>query len=63
MASRFGLGEALVIISGPARLKRDLPNARLEVIDRCGHYPALERPSGFARLTLEFLAETPTRSR
>jgi pimeloyl-ACP methyl ester carboxylesterase len=38
------------------RLARDLPHARLAVIERCGHYPPLERPEEFCRLTLEFLA-------
>jgi 2-hydroxy-6-oxonona-2,4-dienedioate hydrolase len=39
-------------------LLMDLPHARLAVIERCGHYPPLERPQEFSRLTLEFLAAT-----
>ena len=36
---------------------RDLvPGARLEVIDRCGHLPPLERPEEFARTVGGFLA-------
>ncbi len=39
------------------RLECDLPDARLAIIDDCGHYPALEQPEEFTRLTLEFLAQ------
>jgi pimeloyl-ACP methyl ester carboxylesterase len=34
-----------------------LPNARLEIFDRCGHMPMLERPVRFNRLLDQFLAE------
>ena len=35
---------------------RDLiPGARLEVLDRCGHLPAIETPERFAEAVLRFL--------
>jgi 3-oxoadipate enol-lactonase len=34
---------------------REIPGARLEVIERAGHLPGLERPDDFDRLLLEFL--------
>jgi pimeloyl-ACP methyl ester carboxylesterase len=37
------------------RLVRGLPNARLEVLPRCGHVPPTERPVAFARRVLAFL--------
>ena len=35
-----------------------LPNARLEIIDDCGHVPQLEQPQSFNALVLEFLKES-----
>ncbi|HEX2757983.1 MAG TPA: alpha/beta fold hydrolase [Thermoanaerobaculia bacterium] len=37
------------------RLVRGLPNARLEVLPRCGHVPPTERPVAFARRVIAFL--------
>jgi pimeloyl-ACP methyl ester carboxylesterase len=42
--------------------RRLLPNARLTVLERCGHLPPIEHPDAFARLVLEFLA-APAASR
>ena len=36
---------------------RKVPRARLEVIERCGHLPPLERPQRFAELALAFLRD------
>jgi pimeloyl-ACP methyl ester carboxylesterase len=38
-------------------LRRRLPHARLAVLPRCGHFPMLERPAEFHRLTTEFLGD------
>lgn len=35
---------------------RELPNARLHIFERCGHFPQLEHPEEFNALALEFLA-------
>jgi 2-hydroxymuconate-semialdehyde hydrolase len=34
-----------------------MPNARLAVIDRCGHIPMFEQPEIFNRLVLDFLKD------
>jgi pimeloyl-ACP methyl ester carboxylesterase len=39
------------------RLSRELPNARLEVIETCSHVPQEEEPAATAALMLRFLAE------
>lgn len=36
---------------------RSMPNARLEVIDQCGHIPMFEQPEIFNRLVLDFLKD------
>ena len=35
--------------------RQALKNSRLETLDRCGHYPHLEKPDEFSRLVNEFL--------
>jgi pimeloyl-ACP methyl ester carboxylesterase len=40
----WGRGDAVVPLSVGERLARDLPRARLVVLERCGHLPAEERP-------------------
>lgn len=37
------------------RLARELPNARLEILPRCGHVPPTERPVAFSRRVTAFL--------
>ena len=38
------------------RYRERIPGARLHVIERCGHLPAIERPAEFAEAVLGFLA-------
>lgn len=38
-------------------IRRFLPQARLEIIERCGHLPYMERPEIFNRTLASFLAE------
>jgi 4,5:9,10-diseco-3-hydroxy-5,9,17-trioxoandrosta-1(10),2-diene-4-oate hydrolase len=38
-----------------ALYQQAIPRSRLEVIDRCGHYPQLEKPEEFTRLVRDFL--------
>ncbi|MFN2612096.1 MAG: alpha/beta fold hydrolase [Solirubrobacterales bacterium] len=49
-----------VVPSPAAPLYRQLigDNARMEIFDRCGHLPMLERPVRFNRLVDEFLSES-----
>jgi pimeloyl-ACP methyl ester carboxylesterase len=44
------------------RLVAELPNATLQVIERCGHVPQEEQPAETNRLIHEFLAG-PSRPR
>jgi pimeloyl-ACP methyl ester carboxylesterase len=37
--------------------QRLMPNARLELIDRCGHLPQIEQPEAFVRVVGDFLDE------
>lgn len=51
----------LDLLTPPAcasRLADGMPDARLVVIDRCGHFPWVDAPEQFARLVEEFLAAT-----
>lgn len=41
------------------RLARELPHARLEVIEDCGHLPQQEQPEAFVRLVRELVASLP----
>jgi pimeloyl-ACP methyl ester carboxylesterase len=51
----WGRQDRLVGLSRSRQLLREVPHARLEVIDRCGHLPMLERPEEFNRIVGEFL--------
>jgi pimeloyl-ACP methyl ester carboxylesterase len=44
------------------RLERDLPNARLVVLERCGHVPPEECPEESLRVVREFLRESGRRA-
>ena len=37
--------------------KEKLPNARLKIMEECGHIPFFEKSDEFNRLVLEFLSE------
>jgi pimeloyl-ACP methyl ester carboxylesterase len=43
-------------LSGARDVARRIPNARLEVLPRCGHWPMLERPAECQRALRDFLA-------
>jgi len=51
----WGRHDRLVALSGSRRLIREVPHARLAVLDRCGHLPMLEQPEQFNRVLAEFL--------
>jgi pimeloyl-ACP methyl ester carboxylesterase len=50
----WGRQDLMVFQSGAERVLEAAPEARLEVIDDCGHCPQLEAPERFTRLLLDF---------
>lgn len=54
----WGREDRVVPLAVGERLEKDLPRARLVVLERCGHLPAEERPREALRVLREFLAET-----
>ena len=53
----WGDRDRIFPLAAGRRLARGLPNARLEILPRCGHVPPTERPVAFARRVLAFLDE------
>jgi pimeloyl-ACP methyl ester carboxylesterase len=51
----WGDRDRIFPLAAGRRLVRGLPNARLEILPRCGHVPPTERPVAFARRVLAFL--------
>ena len=51
----WGHNDRLVGPSGSRRILRELPHARLAVLERCGHLPMLEQPHAFNRAVADFL--------
>ena len=51
----WGRQDATVPLSHGESAAKSLPDARLEVIDRCAHVPMFEQPEIFNSLVLEFL--------
>src|SRR5512145_1573555 len=55
----WGREDRIVPVVCGEQYRKLLPDARLAVLDKCGHLPPIEQPDAFARLVLDFLA-TPT---
>jgi pimeloyl-ACP methyl ester carboxylesterase len=51
----WGREDRIVPVECGELYRRALPNARLTVLERCGHLPPIEQPDAFARLVLDFL--------
>ena len=51
----WGRLDGIVPIQDGEALQLALPNARLNVIDRCGHLPMSEKPETFNRILRNFL--------
>jgi pimeloyl-ACP methyl ester carboxylesterase len=51
----WGRLDGLVPLQHGEVLRAALPRARLDVIDRCGHLPMVEKPETFHRLLYDFL--------
>lgn len=58
----WGEVDRMVYASGAERILREVPNARLEVIEACGHCPQVEAPAELARLLEDFIAGLPARA-
>lgn len=52
----WGAGDRIFPVSTGRALAQLIPNARLEILPRCGHVPPTERPIAFARRVNAFLA-------
>jgi pimeloyl-ACP methyl ester carboxylesterase len=51
----WGREDRIVPVECGEQYRRALPNAKLTVLDRCGHLPPIEQPDAFAKLVLDFL--------
>ncbi len=51
----WGEKDEVIPLSIGERLQKDIPNARLAVIPKCGHIPAEEKPEETSRIISEFL--------
>ncbi len=56
-----GRNDLISPLEGALRLLSALPDSRLVVFGRCGHWIPVERPDEFSRLALDFLAHTEAR--
>jgi pimeloyl-ACP methyl ester carboxylesterase len=56
----WGRQDRLVPLARSNRLLRRLPQARLHVLEQCGHLPMLEQPGAFNRAVDGFLREALT---
>ncbi len=52
----WGQQDRIIPVSHAHIATAKIPGARLQIYDRCGHMPQLERPDEFNELVLEFLA-------
>ncbi len=52
----WGRQDAIIPVECGEMFQQALPNARLEVIENCGHSPALEKPGEFLAAVNNFLA-------
>jgi pimeloyl-ACP methyl ester carboxylesterase len=53
----WGREDRIVPVVCGEQYRRLLPDARLSILDRCGHLPPIEQPDVFARLVIDFLEE------
>jgi len=54
----WGRHDPVVPLEIGMRLERDLPNAQLHVLERCGHIPQEERPEDSFAVLTDFLDRT-----
>ena len=53
----WGREDGLVLLAEGERFKKDIPNSKLVVFDRCGHFPQIEKAGEFNTAVLEFLKQ------
>ena len=51
----WGREDKIVPVGCGEQYRRQIPNATLSVLERCGHLPPIEQPDAFASLALTFL--------
>jgi pimeloyl-ACP methyl ester carboxylesterase len=51
----WGKNDPVLPVKDVEIARRVLPTPRIEVLDRCGHLPHIERPAAFSAVVLEFL--------
>jgi pimeloyl-ACP methyl ester carboxylesterase len=51
----WGREDHIVPVECGEQYRRALPNAKLTVLEQCGHLPPIEQPDAFAKLVLDFL--------
>ena len=56
----WGLSDRVIPVAAAASYHRRIPHSRLEIFERTGHVPQLERPLRFNALLDEFLARDGT---
>ena len=52
----WGLSDRVIPVAAAISYHRRIPHSRLEIFERTGHLPQLERPARFNALLDEFLA-------
>jgi pimeloyl-ACP methyl ester carboxylesterase len=52
----WGFSDRVIPVQAALSYHRRIPHSRLEIFERTGHVPQLERPARFNRLLDEFLA-------
>jgi pimeloyl-ACP methyl ester carboxylesterase len=58
----WGGEDGLVSVDDGVSLRKSIPNARLEVVSKCGHMPHIEKPAEFNKLVLDFLFPNPQKT-
>lgn len=53
----WGSHDPIVPASHGYAAQKLIPNSRVQIMDRCGHIPQVERPEEFNKLVLDFLAQ------
>jgi pimeloyl-ACP methyl ester carboxylesterase len=55
----WGREDQIVPVECGEQYRKLIPDARLSVLEKCGHLPPVEQPDAFARLVTDFLGGAP----